>query len=443
MKVILIQPPSIEKRTIGPPIGLGYIASYLEKEGHTVKIIDTIILKYSLEDIEKELKRFNPDVIGISTVVPCIYTAIEIVKIAKKINPNCLTVLGGAYPTVCAREILEKSKLIDVIIRGEGEETFVELLKNKNFKKIKGISYRSNHKIIENKNREFIQNLDDLPFPAYHLLPMDKYKIKDGLIDFGLTGKPGSRYTIISTSRGCPYGCIFCSSYILWGKKCRVRSPENIIEELKFLNSKFGIKKIDFMEDTFTINENRTKKLCRLIRDEGLDFSWICTTRVDKFSKQTVNEMKKAGCDLVCFGFESGVQKNLDFLNKGFTLEDSIRAVKIAKDAKIPVIGSFVIGIPGETREMINQTIYFAKKLKLHSARFPLLTPFPGTKLYEIVKKNDSLLTKDLSQYIYYNPIIKLENISPNELLKLQKIAGLKCNFNPSSIFSRFRNIYN
>jgi anaerobic magnesium-protoporphyrin IX monomethyl ester cyclase len=442
MKVILIQSPSIEKRTVGPPIGLAYIAGCLEKEGHKVKIIDTIILNYSLKEIEKELKKFDPDVIGISTVVTCFKNAIEIVKIAKKINQNCLTVLGGSYPTISARKILENNKLVDIVIRGEGEITFVELLKNKKFNEINGISFRLDNKIVVTKDREFIQNLDDLPFPAYHLLPMEKYKIKDGLFELGLTGKPGKYYTMISTSRGCPYGCIFCSSCILWGKKCRVRTPENIIKEINYLYDKFRIRKIDFMEDTFTLDEERTKKICKLLRKENLDISWICTTRVDKFKKETAIEMKKAGCDLVCFGLESGVQRNLDFLNKGFTLEDSIKAVKTAKDIKIPVIGSFIIGIPGETREMLNQTISFAKKLKLHSVRFPLLTPFPGTKLYENLKKNNSLLTDDFSFYIYYHPIIKLENIKPDELIKLQRFAGLKCNLNLSTLLSRFRNLY-
>ena len=432
MKVMLVQPATKEKRTSGPPLGLAYIASSLEKHGHKVKIIDSAILNYKIDDIQKEIKNFDPDAVGIGTVTRYIYDSISILRIAKKNNPNCITVLGGPHPTVKSRETLLESSHTDIVVRGEGEKTFPELLeKNKKYSEVKGISYRSNGKIIENPDRKFIENLDDLEFPAYHLLPMNNYKIKGDTFGLKTLGRTGELLGYISTCRGCPFSCAFCSSKSLWGEKWRARSAENVIEELNFLRTKYNIRYIDFVDDTFTISRKRTEKICELINKENLDISWICSSRVDIFNKKIAKILKKAGCNMVFYGLESGVQKTLDFLNKKISIEVSEKAVKIAKEADMEVSSGFIIGVPGETKEMINQTIAFAKKLNLTAATFSLLVPFPGTYIYHYAKKNNLLLTEDWSKYTPVNPVMRIPGFTPQQLKNYLFKAIFVCQFRP------------
>ena len=428
MKILLVQPPAWVVGTPVPPLGLAYLASCSEKIGNKVKIIDSVIMDYNFEDIEKEIKNFDPNLIGATSPTQHIYNALKIVKIAKENNPNCVTVLGGPHPTVTAKETLQENKFVDVIVRGEGEATFVDLLENiSNLHRVKGISYREKDKIIENMAREYISDLDSLAFPAYHLLPMEKYKIKYVRFDLGRVGSIGDQYCAISTCRGCPYNCSFCSSRALWGKKWRARSAENVIDEIKFLKDKYNVKIIDFMDDTFTINKERVLKISELTKKEGIDISWTACTRVNLFDKDIAKSFKKGGCRLINFGLESANQQTLDFLQKGFTIDDSLKAVKNAKEENLNVAANFIIGVPGENRKMINKTILFAKKLNLKAPTFSILNPLPGTKIYENAKQNNLLLTKDWSSYTPFESVLNLKNISPVELKRLQLKSYLVC----------------
>lgn len=434
MKVLLITSPARIRGTIVQPLSLAYLAASAEQVGHEIKIIDAMILNYSFEDIKKEIKHFDPDVIGATSWTENIYDVLKIVKIAKENNPNCMTVLGGPHPTVRAKETLEQSPYVDVIVRGEGEKTFVELLEKKEkLSTVDGISFRSDGMIIKNKDRKLIEDLDSLPLPAYHLLPMKKYVVKYKLFDYERVGDLGDRYCVISTCRGCPYNCIFCASRALWGRNWRVRSPQNVIEELKILNEKYNVKVIDFMDDTATINKKRILKICELIKKEKIDILWTAgTTRVDLFDKEIAKSFKTAGCKIARLAPESGNQQSLDFLQKGFTIGDIKRAVKTAKEAGLDTDGNYIIGIPGENGRMINQTILFAKKLDLTRTTFSILAPFPGTKIYEISKQKNFLLTEDWSKYSPTKSVLALDNFSPKELEKLLIKATLICSwFNP------------
>lgn len=414
-----------------PPIALAYLGSVLENAGHKVKIVDCQAEEYNLEDAKKEIKIFNPEVIGITSSTQLIYEAMKIAKIAKENNPNCLTIVGGPHVTYLSEGTLKECKSIDVAVRGEGEITLLELLETKkeNWEKVKGITFRSNEKIIVNKDRAFIENLDEIPFPAYHLLAMDKYKIYGHVIKDWINGQP---FGGVLTSRGCPYSCAFCSSKTL-GKKWRTRSPEKIIEEIKILVNKYGRREIEFLDDTFTIDEQRTLKICKLIKDEGIDISWYCSTRVDRFTKNIAQALRKAGCHSVFFGLESGVQENLDFLNKGFKLKQSEIAVKLAKKEKINVIAYFIIGLSQDNRKKIIDTINFSKKIKPKFSIFHQLTPMPGTKVYDIAEENNLFLTKDWSKYVTMsNPVIKIPNVSNEELIKLLKKANFNFYLKPS-----------
>lgn len=425
-----------------PPVGLSYIASVLENKGYNVKIIDSFIQSYTLSDIKKEIISFDPDVIGISATTQVIYEANAIVKIAKEINPNCLTIIGGPHVTYMSDHTLNENPYLDIVLRGEGEQTIIEILESKREKwnEITGISYKYNNKIFENPNRDYIQNLDTIPFPAYHLLPLKKYKIYGHLRDDWISGKS---FCGIFTARGCPFKCAFCAASIL-GVKCRLRSPQNIIEELRILRDKYYKKEIEFLDSTFTINKERTEEICRLIRQEKIDISWFCSTRVDRFNKKIAKTLVNSGCHTVLFGIESGVQHTLDFLNKNFLLDDATKAVKIAKEEGLQTIASFIIGSPYETKKMINQTIKYAKKINPTAAIFHPLTPFPGTQIYKIAKEKNLILTEDLSNYNFVSScILKNENISKKELLSLLKKAYIEFYLKPSHICVTLKEIFN
>jgi len=431
MKILLIQTPAkVMRYTYGPPLGLGYLASCAEKKGHTVKIVETNILNYKLRHIKKEIKNFNPDIVGISATTQHIREALTIAKISKKINPDCPTILGGTHPTFRSKELLEKNPYVDIIVRGEGEETFVELLENigkKDLRGVKGISFKIDGKVIENENRKLIEDIDSIPFPAYHLFSMDKYRTT--LRDMGIFGEPGQRYGAVLTSRGCPFNCIFCTNTLIGGKKWRGRSPENVIEEIKLLKDKYKCGVIEFLDSTFTIDKKRAIRICQLINEEGIDIKLLVQTRVDLFDEDIALALKKAGCVMILFGFESGVQKTLDYLNKGFKLEDSERAVKIAKAAGFHPAGFFIVGVPGETKIMVDKTIAFAKKLDLKYTGFTLFTPYPGTKVYDFAKENNLLLTEDWSKYHFFNLVMKIPGFSVRELKKIRKKADNECNY--------------
>ena len=442
MRIILLQPPQKTKKINGPPLGLAYVAACLEKNGHKVRIIDTAALGYKLSDIKKEITKFNPEIIGISSTTKDIYKVFSIFKMSKENNPNCINVLGGPHSTIRSIETLNECNDIDIIVRGEGEETFVELLEKKDqLEKVKGITYRINKKIKKNPDRSFISNLDKLPFPAYHLLPMKKYKIKFNLFEYTSIRALGAGFGAISTCRGCIYDCAFCSSKSLWGQKWRARSPENVIEELSILRDKYNIRIIDFVDDTFTINKKRTEKICNLIKKEDIDISWICPTRADLFTKEISQTLKKGKCSSIFFGLESGEQKTLDFLNKGITIEQARQAVKNAKQSGFKIFSGFIIGVPGETKQSCNKTILFAKKLKLDVASFSLLIPFPGTKIFEIAEKNNLLLSEDWSKYTGSYPLLKLKKINSNELKNLLFKAYLTFNFPIKNFLKSVKNI--
>jgi len=439
MKVLLIQPSiSSSIKRVFIPVGLAYLGSTLEEAGHKVKILYTFNSKKGIIDFKNELDKYDPDVVGISSTTIDIHVCLQLVNITKEQNPNCLTVLGGAHPTVCGKEILNQNHNVDVIVRGEGEVTLKELLEKKNkkdFVSVKGISFRFNKKIIENPERKNIEDLDSLPFPAYHLLPMKEYINWRKLFNVIEFGKTGSSYASITSSRGCPFNCTFCSSRRMWGNKWRIRSPENVIEELKILRYKYKKKYIYFIDDTATIDKKRMSKICQLIRKEDIDISWECSTRVDLFDKNLAKELKKSGCVNIYLGLESGVQETLDFVCKGIKVEDSIRAVKIAKDAGLTIESNFIIGVPGETKEKINKTISFVKKIDIEYPSFTILTPYPGTKIYEYAEKNNLLLTKDWSKYNLTGSVMKVPGITEKELKALYIKANLICNFSPSNIF--------
>ena len=436
MKICLISPPynSAVKSVVGvssPPLGLAYIASVL-RQNPEVKIIDSNILNYTIGDVEEELRSFNPDVVGITSVTPSIYEAYKVAETAKKVRDDCTVVLGGPHATFMPRQTMEECKYIDIIVRGEGEETTKELIENiekgASLNEVKGITFREKNEIIDAEPRPFIKNIDDIPFPSRDLLPMHLYKFN------------GVKYTTMLTSRGCPFKCSFCSSSRLFGGYWRERSPENVLEEMKIIYEEYNIRNIEFMDDTFTLNQERAEKICDEIIKQGWDISWGASSRVDTLSKKLVEKMKKAGCWILFLGIESGSQKILDTIGKRITLEQVKKAVKILKDAGIQVLGSFILGFLQDTTKTIKETIKFAKSLNLDYAEFSVLTPYPGTPIFDYAKKNSMLLTENWSKYTAIEPIVKIEGASEKEIKALFQKAYITFYLRPRIVMEWLKN---
>jgi len=440
MKVLFVLPPSkfaIKERLgiTGLPLGLAYLAAVLEKDKHEVRIIDAPTLSYRMSRIGDEIKKFRPQIVGLTATTSTIYEAYQLANMVKEISSSIKVIAGGPHVTFTARETLEECPYMDVVVRREGEETseeLINLLKSSPqdisfLEKVKGITFRINGKIMETEDRPFIKDLDELPFPAYHLLPMDKYKLE------------GKRFANIITSRGCPFSCIFCSSSELCGKTWRGRSAENVIEEIKLLSERYGVKEIEFLDDTFTLNKKRVERICDLLIKEKLNISWACSSRVDTLSEELVNHLREAGCHTIYLGIESGSQHTLDIINKGITLIQAERAIRIVKKAQLNTLGTFIIGIPGETIKTIKKTISFAKKLSPTLVQFTICTPYPGTKLFQMAKEKGWLITQDWSKYDILQPVMNIPGILTSTLSKWLMKAYLSFYLRPRFIIQQLK----
>ena len=401
--------------TGGPPLSLAYLASALEEEGHEVRIVDSIALGYGLNDLARELKAFDPDIVGLTATTPSIYKAYEVARLAKELLPNCTVVLGGPHASFMSVEVLEECPHVDVVVRGEGELTFCDLVnrlaRGLGPGGVRGITYREGGVVKWEEPRPLIKDIDVIPWPAYHELPMDKYQFE------------GLRFGAMLTSRGCPYKCIFCASSKLMGKVWRGRKAEDVVEEARFLMDKFGIREVEFLDDTFTLNMKRARQIADLMVKEGLDLSWSCSSRANTMNEELARSLRRAGCHSIYLGVESAWQKTLNFLKKGITVRQVVDAFKAIKKADLNVVATFILGIPCETGEMMLNTIRFAKKMKPTLAQFTIFTPYPGTEAYEQAVRENALLTHDWSKYDTLTPVMKHPYLSPGEIVRLLQKA--------------------
>jgi len=426
MKILLVSPPtdSAIKRvvgTTGPPLSLAYLASMVRDE-HDVIIVDSIAEELTFDDVRKRIKKFDPDVVGITATTSMIPDAYKVAKIAKEINENVKVIIGGPHVTFLPDRTMEECKSIDFIVRGEGEITFKELIRaieeGRDFKAIKGLSFR-NGKTINNPPRELIKNVDEIPMPSYDLLPMERYKAD------------GVKFGTIVTSRGCPFNCIFCSSSLQFGKKWRGHSSERVMAELSILRDEYGRKSIEFLDDTFTLVKSRAIEISNKIKKEGLDISWVASSRVDTFSKDMAEAMHRAGAHTIYFGIESGTQKILDFIGKGITPEQSKISVKNAEEAGLHTFGSFIIGFPQESRSDVKKTLKFSRKVGVDFAQFTVATPYPGTRLWNVALKEKLLTTMNWRKFTTLDPILKLKCFTREQISKALELAYVKFYLRP------------
>ncbi|MBW6451234.1 MAG: B12-binding domain-containing radical SAM protein [DPANN group archaeon] len=436
MKVLLINPEWVRKdkniwkyvASCMPPLGLAYIASSLEKDKHTVKIIDAAASKLSIKDIENKLKRFKPGMVGITATTSIVDKALYVAEISKKVLPKAKVIIGGVHATI-EQEGLLANKNVDVVVRGEGEITMSELANKTPLNKINGISYRKGKTVIHNDNRELVKDLDSLPFPAYHLLPIDKYHPPLG------NYKRLPAISIIAT-RGCPGKCTFCFRGI-FGKRIRFRSPRNLVDEIKMLQKKYGIREISFYDDTFTVFKSKVKEFCTLLLSENVDITWSCMSRIDYLDLEVLSLMKKAGCHQICVGVESGDEKILANINKEISLDNVQIAIKLIQKVGIDARATFMFGNPGETVASMKKTIDFAIKLNPDVALFNITTPYPGTDMFYWAKKNGYLKTENWEDYDQSHPVMELPTVSSDEVEHYYKIAFRKFYFRPKYLLKR------
>lgn len=408
MNILLLSPPhhSDVQRVVGttsPPLGLASLASMVREE-HRVRILDAVAEGLDAQDVRGVIKAFDPQVVGITATTAIILDAYRIAEIAKQVNEDCSVVIGGPHVSFAPERTLQECPSIDVVVRGEGEITFRELIDalatTDTCTEVAGISFTADGTVIHNLPRGLIPNIDDLPFPSYDLLPMDRYQLR------------GERFGAVITSRGCPFNCRFCSSSLQFGKQWRSHSPGRVVEELSLLHDDYGTKEIEFVDDTFTLHSDRVHTIANLIRQEGLDISWGASSRVDTFPKKMAQHMARAGCHTVYFGIESGSQKTLDAMGKGITRQQSQTAVHHAGQAGLSTLGSFIIGFPNESRDDVNATLKFSKKVGVDLAQFTIATPYPGTQLWQQALQRETLLTFDWQQFTGLQPVMKLKHFT-------------------------------
>ena len=455
MRFCLINPPRIQpklwgKPSILQPIEIAYVAAVLEKE-HEVKIIDAAnegwkyleevdSKKYRQglrnEEIKSKVEQFGPDAVGIN--VPfCGWwkPAYEVASIVKSVDANIATILSGLHPSARAADCL-RYKNVDYVVIGEPEITVQELAREleqggeTDLRQVKGIGYIKNKKVVINSPRPAIQELDSLPFPARHLLPMQAYF--EAVKEIPLRGEIKKPWATVITSRGCPFHCVFCSIHTIMGRKWRGRTPENVVDELEKLVDVYHIKQLDFSDENMTLDRKRMEGICDLIVERGLEFDWFTPNgvRADTLDEKLLIKMKKSGCEKIRVAPESGVQRVVNqVIKKSLDLKAVERAVVLCKKVGIRVGCFFVIGLIGEKKEEIKETIDFAYKLRKLGAEsfvFSIATPVYGTELYEQAKR-DGFLKEDLSDddFAAAEPLIETPEFSGDQLRELCALANM------------------
>jgi radical SAM superfamily enzyme YgiQ (UPF0313 family) len=406
MRIALIASPYPLEEAPSPPLGLSYAAAACEAAGATVRIFDFIVSRYTPEKLAAALDSFRPDAVGAASVTMNFYQAAAIIQDVKRHNPRIVTMMGGPHVSFDIESTLRSYPELDLVVVGEGEQTLSELVpvltSPQEWEKISGIAFRKDGGIFVTPARPLIEDLDALPLPARHLLPMSRYLA---------LGYPVS----IITSRGCPNKCIFCLGRRMVGHKGRFRNPKLVVDEIEQILA-YGFTRINIADDLFTASKQRVNVLCEEILRRGVKFAWSAFARVNTVDREILAVMKKAGCDAISFGIESGNPEMLKRIRKGITIEQAREATRICKEADITTHASFMVGLPGETPETLTQTARFAEELGIFFG-YHMLAPFPGTTVREEIDKYDlQILTDDWSLYDANHPVVRTSRVRPEDM---------------------------
>ncbi|MEW6363880.1 MAG: radical SAM protein [Acidobacteriota bacterium] len=425
MKVLLIFPPNVYfKRAsevhVVEPLGIAYIAAVLEQAGYDVRLIDADAENIEIPHVLQRMRDYRPDVVGFSILTPLADIALEICRKAKK-ELDFVSVFGNVHATTYP----EMARLdgVDYVCHGEGEYAMLELVRaiegGKDPHGVPGFYYADADGNLVNTGVRARLQLDEIPFPARHLLPMQRYSY-----EFPIYSDRRRVYASANFSRGCVYKCTFCSSPSQWESKVTYRSAENIVAELKELKDNFGVNTFYIRDEVFTINKKNVVSICQKMIEERLDMHWFCYGRADHIDEATLTYMRDAGCMMVKIGVETGDPEIMKLIKKGETLDQLERAFRLCDKLGLYTHASFMIGHPWDSRDSVQRTIDFAKKLNADTTVFPISTPFPGTELWDIVKRENLLLTEDFSQYGYIeSPVAKTLHLDAHQIVSLQKKA--------------------
>jgi anaerobic magnesium-protoporphyrin IX monomethyl ester cyclase len=425
-----------------PPLGLASLAAYIREKGFKVGILDAAVEGLSEKTVARKVVESRPRAVGFSSITSNFHRAAITAGLVKAKCPDILVMLGGPHASVVPGKVLEDHGCFDVVVKGEGELTLTEImdrfredawnlaLLRKRLGSVKGIYYRKKNKILSTGEREHIKDLDDLPFPARDLLPMEKYRP----LPHQYKRLPVFHMFVI---RGCPFNCSFCSNNAVFGRKIRARSVAKVIAEMKHLKETYGVREIMFFEDIMTSDKKWMHEFCSLMIETKLDIVWSCYSRVDTITEEMLKHMKKAGCWNILFGYESGDQSLLDNIGKRITIAQIETANRLCKQVGIEIRASFILGLPGETPKLARKTIEFAKKLNPDYVQFCIATPFPGTRLHEEAERYGAL-QEDFSKYTTWNPVFVPKGYGSREqILALEKKAMREFYLRPGYILEK------
>ncbi len=447
-RILLINPPQISDgkfldgyqgtRPVLPPLGLAYIASYLERQGYKVDMFDGMVESASPQEIAT--RTLSYDMVGITSITFQVILTYRVLEEIRRQNPTIPIVVGGPHVSSLPLEPIEKG-LADFVVIGEGEIAMSQIIKayesGGDFFAIPGVAFKRDGKIHVPDDSGLVDDIDSLPFPARHLLPMERYRT---------SAVRTRRFPAMSmiTSRGCPMKCTFCFNNKPYRRRVRFVSAPKMIDEMMQLIDKYGAKEIHFWDDNFLMNKNRINEFLKIMESRKLYIPFDCEGIINAFDPEILMRLKKVGCYSVSYGIESGNQRILDLMGKHTTIKEIRRVVKETKALGLDVRGYFLFGLPTETREEILDTIRFARSLKLTDATFSLLIPLPGTEIYEMVKDEsqfmkdywDKLLLSEISfpkSPLVYCP----DGIKEEELLHLHRLAFKSFYFQPRQLLNK------
>jgi radical SAM superfamily enzyme YgiQ (UPF0313 family) len=445
VKVLLLNPPTIDEKqfiregrctqeqgvwaTLWPPLSLATIGAVLEEDGRTVKIVDCPAQEISWHGLTQVITTFLPDVVIWSTGTPSIQSDLSLAAVVKGCNNRIATAVFGTHVTVFDKQSLESFPELTYIIRNEPEMTVRDLVRSlaegSPLEGVSGLTFRSETgAVVANPSRPFIEDLDSLPLPSWHLLDLNRYRLP-------LKGKG---FLMVAPLRGCPFNCSFCTCQTYYGKRLRKRSLESVIKEIEHGIEQFGIRDFFFWAETFVVDKDYVEQLCSAIIERGLSIAWTSNSRVDTVDLPLLRLMAQAGCWMISFGIESGSQDVLDESHKGTTPEQAFKAVSAAHEVGIKTVGHFILGLPGETRESLEDTIEYARKLHLDLAQFYCAVPFPGSRLYERALQEGWIAHPDFKTFNQDHALMRLPTITPEEVNRYRALAYKRFYFNLGSI---------
>lgn len=427
MKILLLNPPTRANKkfiregrctqeqgvwaTLWPPVTLATTGAVLEASGHAVRILDCPAEGVTWSGLQKIIKESPPAVVIWGSGTPSIHSDLSLASDIKEIDHTISTAVFGTHVTVLDRQCMGEFPRLDFIVRNEPEITIRELasaLQDRTaLEEVFGLTFRnSKGEIISNPPRPFMENLDDLPFPAWHLVNIKSYTLP-------LKGRP---FVIVAPQRGCPFNCSFCTCQTYYGKKLRKRAVSHIIAEIEYDMSRFKVRDFFFWSETFVVDKNYVAELCRAIIDRGLGISWTCNSRIDIVDRELLRLMAQAGCWMISYGIESGEQKVLDAVQKGTRAEQAYPAVQLAKEAGIKTAGHFIFGLPGETPHSMKKTIRLSQRLGLDIAQFYCCVPFPGSRLYDQAIREGWIQDNEFSSFTQGQAILRLPTVSADQV---------------------------